>query len=517
MILYPPPIDPAAGAALAANNLSDLASAASARANLEIDSTQEVLNKVANRATAPRRISDGATTNRAEIAQYGTTGALAASPATFEIEIPKVPETATGVTTFLCALASSTTSAGTNGLAAQMDAAAGIYIRANGASSGVDYRWLYWSAFRTTYSGQAVRIVVSFPEGDSTTDPTITINGVDKTSSFALTTAGTPPNWMDAALVDTYKLYGFNWPSGDAPKVRIYNAAWSSTEAAVWTAGGQRPAWAERAGSQVSYATGNSSTFDSGVGSWTNKLSGTITATGGKGVIDFTGGSVFYDGTTFSGLSLVAGRKYRLKVNLSDMLGDTGSVFVGMQNGAALPMTASIVAGDNDVIASPTYTGAIYIVRGSKTWTSISIDNFEIYELGTLDAPITNPQGLRFTGDALGRFSRRLLGITGFTESVPAPLVLPFAYTGSSIQLGGGVLLDGSAYRVVSISGNSDASVNLSIGTTSSGTEIVNAQAVNGNFDISTFASRISTGASLYLTCSGNASGTIVIKLERLA
>jgi hypothetical protein len=128
--------------------------------------------------------------------------------------------------------------------------------------------------------------------------------------------------------------------------------------------------------------------------------------------------------------------------------------------------------------------------------------------------PITVVEDVTGIGDNYGR----LVGITPVVQETPdgMEIVVPYNYTGSSIQLMGGAVLDGQAYRVDSVTGTSSASVNLSLGTSASGTQIVNAQAVNGNFDIATYASRITTGTSLYLTFSGNTTGTVKIKLSRL-
>jgi len=146
----------------------------------------------------------------------------------------------------------------------------------------------------------------------------------------------------------------------------------------------------------------------------------------------------------------------------------------------------------------------------------------------TQDGAITHPAHLRDTlmsADAttLGNVPSRIVGgsVVSTEAPVPVPLTIDYAYTGSSINLLGGVVLPaGTVWEVVSVSGTSNASVNLSIGTSTGGTQIVNAQAITAApFRVGTYASQIinaTAATGLWLTASGNVSGRISIQLRKV-
>src|SRR5690606_17292462 len=87
---------------------------------------------------------------------------------------------------------------------------------------------------------------------------------------FTFSTAGTPPNWLDANLVSAYYLTGYNWPAGRKPHVLYGLGALSATEAQEWTAGrSDLPGWMMHPGSAVGSITGaNNANFAAGIGNW---------------------------------------------------------------------------------------------------------------------------------------------------------------------------------------------------------------------------------------------------------
>ena len=140
----------------------------------------------------------------------------------------------------------------------------------NGSTASTNFRDLTYTGFRAAYSGQWVRLAVVFPVGNSTTNPLIYVNGVDITASFTLSTSGTPPNWMDASLVSTYHLAGYNSPA-NLPFVAYIPiiGAWTPAEAIEWTGGGRAPVWCDNPGSAVATYT---SDFSAGVDGWAQNL-----------------------------------------------------------------------------------------------------------------------------------------------------------------------------------------------------------------------------------------------------
>lgn len=222
---------------LASNNLSDVDSVETSRDNLNVLSAGES-GSLSSMGGEGFSVSDGSTSNRAERAQYGTVGAIAGLPATFVSEFV-VPTSNPAANTFLRYTGSTATPASTTVARSgyvTLNTAGALQVSEVGATSS-DFRVLTYSAFRSTYSGQAVRLSVSFSNGNSTTAPTIYLNGVDITASFSSATSGTPPNWMDASLDTTYFLSGFNWPAGRAPYSRVIVGALSAAEAAAYTSG----------------------------------------------------------------------------------------------------------------------------------------------------------------------------------------------------------------------------------------------------------------------------------------
>ena len=269
MILFPPPITPAAGAALSANNLSDLASAASARANLKVDSTTEVLAKTATRASAPQIISDGATTNRAQV-QTGTTRTdISTAPAATYRTIVYVPTSNPSTTNWIHVRAvNATLSTYPNSLGIYIGTAGALIIRAYGTAGAGDYRTFDWSGFRAAYSGQYVILEIYFV--NSTTDPVVLANDIDISSSFTAATALTPPSaWLHSDLKNDYMLTGLNWGTGPAPLGCWINGALSAADRTYWRATGLPPKWVVDGGSQAALHTAD---FSAGVSGWSQNI-----------------------------------------------------------------------------------------------------------------------------------------------------------------------------------------------------------------------------------------------------
>jgi hypothetical protein len=220
-----------------------------------------VLPKLFQRRMTPRVVSNGATTNRGRILTPGAIGNVAGLPITIEFE-GLVPTSNPSSEIYLFRMSSSTTDTTTqlaNGLLGWVSSAGSLFIRQQGTTSGSGAfsRSFSWSStFRSTYSGSYIRGTIAFTAGDSTTTPTIHIKGVDVTSNFSETVGASAPTWMPTTLVNTYLLDGFNWIAGDSPTARVVIGAYSDAEAVTWTAGGQRPAWAERAGTAVVQTSG---------------------------------------------------------------------------------------------------------------------------------------------------------------------------------------------------------------------------------------------------------------------
>jgi len=198
--------------------------------------------------------SDGTTANRAQIQGpffSGTRGWLAgAAAATWRGRIT-VPSSAPSGTAYVAGLASASGSE-PGILAHHIDIRFGgnaLTIRADGASVATDLRLFNHSTFRTIYSGQTGTLEVYLVQG--TTNPVVRWNGVDISAGFAASTNGTPPAWLDTALVSTYHTTGYNWPAGPAPLGCWILGALSDAERTYWDTTGTPPAWVSFGGSTV--------------------------------------------------------------------------------------------------------------------------------------------------------------------------------------------------------------------------------------------------------------------------
>lgn len=162
--------------------------------------------------------------------------------------------------------------------------------------------------------------------------------------------------------------------------------------------------------------------------------------------------------------------------------------------------------------------GETFIVSGLLTATNIA----DIYRAGSI-APFaasftffqwpdfgldTGMQVVDRSGNATPQIVLR--GTSGITHTHPSrrvlitPGTLTFGGAGTQQICGASVVDTARKYRVAFVAGTSNASVNLSLGNTGSGTQYISAQAVTAaDFDIGTFASRVISGANLYLTLSG--------------
>jgi hypothetical protein len=523
-LIYPPPTA-AAGGLTAANNLSDVASAGSARANLEVISERETNERLAAKSPSAYVQSDGATTNRASsIAVPGARGNLAAFPGPVTawalVDVPTA-NPPTNQDAYLFSVSSGAAAfpwTFANSLYARIFSTDILEIVALGATiSPSDSRRYEYAGFRAAYSGRRVLLEIAWPQGDSTTNPVIYADGVDITSNFTLTTAGTPPNWLDANLVSTFHLTGFNWPAGRSPLGAFGFGAFTAAERAEFVRTGLPPAWWMRGGSAVAL---NTNTFTSaGAETFTGAAIG-----GFDQAVNTTGDMLVWARNT---RNVLAGQRYWAKYTATNNAGTLPLLSLRVPGGAAASAEVQVVAGANyiEILTTATVSGIAPVFRTpSAVAADYAISGFEWGVLGA----ITHPAPLRDTlivADAtdIGNVPGRIVGGNVVSADAPQtiPLSLDFNYTGSSINLLGGVILPaGTIWEVVSVTGESNASVNLSLGTSTGGTQIVNAQAVTAApFRIGTFASQLinaTAATGLWLTGSGNVAGRINVQLRKV-
>lgn len=430
-------------------------------------------------------ISDGATTDRAERAQYGDVGDVAGLPASFVCEFV-VPASLPASDGYLFALSSTPSSSPpnvANAIFARFMTNGTLRIRAGATTPTTNNRQFNYADFHSDYSGQAVRLSVVFTEGDSTTAPTIHANGEDISSEFSGTTNGTPPNWMDTDLDTTYSLSGYNWPAGRAPYSRVIVGALSDTEAANYTAGmplEQAAPWTRFAGSAE---LNNQSTA----------------ANGSSPFATFSGESA--TGVTFADSS---GSARRLSWLLSGPF-VTGQTYAITFDWAYTSGTATIslqrrIAADGGV--QETITNNLFTSSGARAYTfvwdgngeyltinkatngdnsiSAAISNLRVYPLGPLDRPIYQPALV--TDDAFGRFSRRLVGMTPVSSKSDFRIIGNTATSGNEQVLSGAVLEDSDAV-IDSVEFDTDGTPTITLGSASGGAQYVASTALSAGLN----------------------------------
>ena len=487
--------------------------------------------------TSPFLYCDGVTTSRAQIQTPGGRGNLAGVPVASWVGWVDVPDTSLAANRNIVSYGASANNTPTPGFRITIYSNS-LFIDQIGSNGN---RQAVVSGFRSTYSGQRIWLNIRLTNG--TTLPTITVNGISVSVSNG-TDSGTIPDWLDAGISATYITTGVDWPAGTMPMGCWINAHLTDAESETWRTTGKPPIWVVTGGSCANILPNG--TFEVDASGWAGLSDGTevfsvtrntVSPISGNGDLSLnvtTGSSLFgnYPRASYTATPLfVSGGRYRITGKVRRTSGTATQLTVRSgPSGASLTLASVILdgsiqtfSGSLDVLGTANVGNLTFIPIGPLGWTGqIEFDDIEVYRLGALSLPAVQSINVLRDWTMIGGNPSRLFGIspinvTNFKSDIT---IGSSSYTtGTSVQiLGGGPLTTSSRrQRIISISGNSSASVNLSLGTTSGGTQLVNAQAVNGDFDISTFVSRIiGTSANLWITFSGNTTATVSIKMSEI-
>jgi hypothetical protein len=464
------------------------------------------------RDIAPQVLSDGATANRRLEATPGSPGAIAGLPATFWVKRLYVPTSNPSATARIFDLTASGTNptASANRLAFILDTSGAATLSQVGTTVGIDYRSLVHASFRSTYSGQWVQLVVSFPTGDSTTNPTIWCNGVDISASFSSSTAGTVPNWMPTTLDTTKFLVGYNWPAGDVPEVEYGPGAWTAADALTAAQTGLAPTWWRLGtGSAVSTITGDNRNFDTSLGNWAAVGSGaSVTYDAANKELDVTpsaagkGANLIF--ATAGYTAFIVGRRYRATFQLANITAGAVRLQIGGSNQVVTDVAADgTYSVDFDITASGA-SGMMFLQKDAVANT-FSLKVVELRPLGPLAKWEIQPVATCY--DAGGNKIPLVLtaGITPITRRRDWIIQAKTVTNGNEQLLGAAPFFDHTRYVIDDwvVNNKGSNTRTISLGQASAGTQFLNGGSAPVGRNVITLASKVPGANALWCASDG--------------
>jgi hypothetical protein len=432
-------------------------------------------------------ISDGATSNRAQVQTPGARGNLAGAPVASWVGWVDVPSANPSATTYIAHLASIVTdpfsSAWRSGFL--ITTAGGLNIEGIGATTA-DLRSWRWAGFRSIYSGQRVWLEVRLTQGAA--NPIVQINSVDVSSLFALVTTGTPPDWLNENLATVNHLTGLNWPTGNAPLGCWLNAHLTNQESYNWMITGQPPFWVQSGGGMISQ---NTSVFVNTIGSSGYEVFSGASATG------FTAEAT--DNYSQAAVALpvyIGGTRAQM---IYDLTVTSGQVPRAVFNGQG-PGSKILTVGTNQVVSieasGPRSAGmAIFTTLPS----SFTISNVRIVPEGALSLPNVQPIPVIDDGTAIGDNPAFLVGMTPIVQDGTKPCrirkslswagthELKTLFEGTSVTLPPNVVIQDVDTKATAASTGSG----LTVGTTGTGNRYVAANTFTTAKKVHTLANQI--------------------------
>lgn len=459
-------------------------------------------------------VSDGATSNRAA-GIYGPFDAVnnprewVAGAASLTIAaVVTVPTSNPPASAYINWYGSSATIASTAGhLYVTLTTAGTLQIRQGGASFPTDVREINHTTFRTTYSGQTIFLKITLTQG--TTNPVVGVNGVDISASFSLSTGGTPPAWLDAAMVPTYRLVGYNWPSGPSPVVTPILGTTSSADDTFYLSTGKWPAWVVAGGTTTKFNTA-AFTVGSGTGSFSANTSTSLVCTGATTALN-----------AYSNASqvLIAGQRIRANLTVSGVTG-SGVLFttdsLGSGLGGSFGSNISVLAnGTADYDITVTSSGAFFVrfVFTSTTAASITINSLE--RIGALSIPSIQPINVVDDVSGIGNNCGLILGaVTTATSNKKVWRIADLTKTSGNEQLLGGAVFVGTSQDYIKswTIVNEGGTTTVSLGNVSGGAQYVSGLSVPTGTTVVTLLTNTPLTTNLWCNASTTASLTHVIE-----
>ena len=375
--------------------------------------------------------SDGATSNRGQVqgpfdATNNPRGWVAGAAVMEWCGWVDVPSTSLGATAYLFLASVGASPAHPDrpisSLAASMFSS-NLTLAQRGATQDSDSRTSTFSTFRTTYSGQRVWLSVILTQGTAT-NPVVKVNGTDISASFSLTTGGTPPAWLDAAMVPTYHLTGYNWPAGRAPLGQWILGSLTTAESLAWMQTGQPPAWVAAGGSmqQRITDTARNSVFSAAGTDWERSANGSHVIDNANGELDVTctgDGRTRLPELAFGG-NYVTNDRWFIAIFTIANWAMTAPItpFMDVSNA---PLSFGLITGNGTYTLqgyrpAQLATGGKFVIENLSSTGSYSIKNVKIMLGGALSLPVVQPIAVLDDATTIGGNQARLLGMTPVTD-----------------------------------------------------------------------------------------------------
>jgi hypothetical protein len=361
-----------------------------------------------------------------------------------------------------------------------------------------------WAGFRTTYSGQSVRGRLQVTKGTGAV--VLEINGVDVSSSLVAGDVGTGiPEWLDATMSPTHHVVGLNWAAPAAPTVIPILGTLTTAEADTWRLDGRLPGWVQAGGSPVTIITSNGNLETSGASAgitgtndfnnWWKGSALTIAVE----TVDVPAGSTKAARLTGAG-SLGATSSNWFRPNLASNVQDPavlttsaygyrfkakyvsgGNLFAGQGFADTRTITPAEAADWTEFtgIFAPALTGGKIsaINFGAATGAVWLIDDVQVWRGGALTIPVVQPALVVGDGTLIGDNCGRILGGLPVTSRDRWRIVgRTHTSAAQDVQLlGGPIFLETNRSRIDSACAvqNSGGALNIAVGSTSGGTNIV--------------------------------------------
>lgn len=328
---------PGGGDMLAANNLADVPTPATARTNLGVLSATEVANRANARAPRGGVAFDGTAGSRVTST---LTGQNIGTDAFSLVAVFRCPSTNSGGVMYIGTQAESV---GGNSAAVYLQSGNGLRIIFRSDNSNFNVADI--ANFAATYGGKVVTLAVV---RNTSGNPSIYVNGVAQSPSFS--TGGTPPTWQ---LSITSSHFGVGYSDGSPPpfivhSASLYNLALSQADVTeIQELGGAVPAryqWGNKT-ANTSAVTNLAAGFNTFSGATASGFSAAASTSGAK------------NARANPGFRIAAGAQVKATFNATQNSGDIAQLKLYLTTGTAGALISDLVtvgAGANSATLTAT-------------------------------------------------------------------------------------------------------------------------------------------------------------------